>query len=68
MVERGVTQDMVEGWVKTGKALQQTGDKILYITQQGAVVINKAGRVITVYTSEYFDSTMKDVVIKLFGK
>ena len=30
MLERGVTQNMVEVWAKTGKALQQAGDKILY--------------------------------------
>ena len=68
MIERGVTQNMVEAWVKTGKALQQAGDKILYITKQGAVVIDKAGRVITAYTSQYFDPAMKKVVEKLFGK
>ena len=68
MDERGVTQNMVEFWVKTGKALQQTGDKILYITQQGAAVVNKAGQVITAYTSEYFDTAMKEIVEKLFGR
>ena len=55
MSERGVTRNMVETWVRTGKALQQAGDKILYITKQGAVVINKTGQVITAYTSKYFD-------------
>lgn len=59
---------MAEAWVKTGKALQQAGDKILYITQQGAVVVNKAGQVITAYTSQYFDANMWEVVKKLFGK
>ena len=68
MIERGVTQNMVEVWVKTGKALQQAGDKILYITKQGAVVIDKAGKVITAYTSQYFDPAMQEVVEKLFGK
>ena len=68
MAERGVTQNMVEVWAKTGKALQQTGDKIIYITKQGAVVINKAGQVITAYTSKDFNSAMQEVVEKLFGK
>ena len=68
MIERGVTQNMVEVWAKTGKALQQAGDKILYITKQGAVVIDKAGKVITAYTSQYFDPAMQEVVEKLFGK
>lgn len=68
MEARGVTQSMVEIWVKTGKALQQAGDKILYITRQGVVVVNKAGQVITAYTSEFFDENMKEIVNKLFGK
>ena len=68
MAERGVTQNMVESWVRAGKALQQAGDKIIYITKQGAVVINKAGQVITAYTSKFYDIPMIEVVEKLFGK
>ena len=68
MAERGVTREMVELWAKTGKALQQAGDKILYITKQGAVVINKLGQVITAYTSADFDEGMKAVIEILFGK
>lgn len=68
MAERGVTQKMVETWMKSGQVLQQAGDKFLYITQQGAVVVNKAGQVITAYGSKYFDSNMQEVVKKLFGK
>ena len=68
MSERGVTRNMVETWVRTGKALQQAGDKILYITKQGAVVINKTGQVITAYTSKYFDANMQKIVERLYGK
>ena len=68
MAERGVTPSMAEYWVKTGKALQQTGDKILYVTRQGAVVVNKAGQIITAYTSQYFDENMQRIISKLFGK
>lgn len=68
MAERGVTKDMIELWVKTGKALQQTPDKILYITQQGVVAVTKAGRVVTTYSSDYFDAEMQRVVECLFGK
>lgn len=57
---------MVETWVRTGKALQQAGDK--YITKQGAVVINKTGQVITAYTSKYFDANMQKIVERLYGK
>ena len=68
MAERGVTRNMVEAWAKTGKALQQTGNKILYVTKQGAVVIDKAGKIITAYTSKDFNLAMQEVVKKLFGK
>ena len=68
MAERGVTQSMVEQWVQTGKVLGQAGDKFLYITQQGAAVVNRAGQVITAYSSELFDSNMLDVVRHLFGE
>ena len=30
MAERGVTQEMVQTWMSTGKVLQQTSDKFLY--------------------------------------
>lgn len=68
MSERDVTRNMVETWVRTGKALQQAGDKILYITKRGAVVINKTGQVITAYTSKYFDANMQKIVERLYGK
>lgn len=67
MAERGVTKTMVESWVNTGKALQQAGDKILYISKEGAVVITNAGQVITAYTNQYFDSAMQEIVKRLFG-
>ena len=66
--KRGVTPVMAEYWVKTGKALQQAGDKVLYVTRQGAVVVNKAGQVITAYTSQDFDENMQRIANQLFGK
>ena len=68
MTSRGVTPNMIELWVKTGKALQQAGDKVLYVTRQGAVVVDKAGRVITAYTSRDFDQGMQKIIEKLFGR
>jgi hypothetical protein len=68
MAERGVTQEMVQTWMSTGRVLQQTSDKFLYISQQGAVVVNRAGQVITAFGSGYFDSDMQKVVTQLFGK
>jgi len=68
MAERGATQSMANNWVKTGKALQQSGGQILYVTKQGAVCVNQAGQVITAYTSKYFDAAMQKVIEQLFGK
>lgn len=68
MLERGITQEMVETWVNTGKALQQSCDKIMYVTKEGVVVINKIGAVITAYTNQNFDLAMKQLIEKLFGK
>ena len=67
MAERGVTRNMVELWVKTGKVLQQSGDKYLFITRDGAAVVNKLGQVITAYGSDYFDLNMLEIIKKLFG-
>jgi len=58
---------MVNSWVQYGKALQQSGGQTLYVTQQGAVVVNQSGQVITAYTSQYFDANMEAVVQQLFG-
>ena len=68
MAERGVTQEMANAWAKGGKALQQAGEKILYVTRQGAVVVDKVGKVLTAYTSGNFDENMEKIVQRLFGK
>ena len=67
MVERGVTQQMANFWVQTGKVLQQSTDRFIYITQEGAVVVDSFGRLITTYTSKYYDANMVEVVRQLFG-
>ena len=67
MTERGVTQGMVDSWVQSGKVLQQSSGNYLYITQDGAAVLNNAGKLITTYPSTNFDSAMWEVVKKLFG-
>jgi hypothetical protein len=67
MAERGVTQNMANTWVRTGKAIQQSDGRILYVTQQGAAVVDKAGRLITTYTSKDFDANMVKVIKQLFG-
>ena len=67
MLERGITQSMVDTWVATGKVLQQGMDKFVYITKEGVAVVNGAGKLITAYSSANFDSTMQEIVRKLFG-
>ena len=68
MAERGVTREMVDHWVKTGKVLQQGAEKLMYITKEGAVVMTKAGKLITTYSSEYFTPEFQEVVKSLFGE
>ena len=68
MAQRGVTQEMANLWVRTGKALEQSGGQTLYVTRQGAVVVNKAGQVITAYKGQHFDSNMIEVVRQLFRR
>lgn len=67
MAERGITQQMVNTWVSTGKVLQQGTDKFAFITKQGMAVVTSAGKLVTTYSSEQFDATMKEIVKKLFG-
>uniref|UniRef100_UPI003261B18D RHS repeat-associated core domain-containing protein n=1 Tax=Clostridium sp. NkU-1 TaxID=1095009 RepID=UPI003261B18D len=67
MAERGITQQMVDAWVATGKILQQGADKFAYITREGMAVVDKAGKLITTYSSAQYDAAMQEIVKKLFG-
>lgn len=66
MTERGVTNEMVENWVANGKALQQAGDKLAFITRDGVAVVTNAGKLITAYGKDYFDPAMQKLVEMLF--
>ncbi|WP_059050262.1 RHS repeat-associated core domain-containing protein [Paenibacillus senegalimassiliensis] len=68
MVERNVTTDMVNDWVRNGRVLQQSGGQYLYITKEGAAVVNPNGKLITVMSKYDFDEVMETTVTKLFGK
>ena len=65
--ERGISQQMVDAWVATGKFLRQGADKFVYITQGGVAVVSKTGKLITAYSNIYFDEAMKEIVKALFG-
>jgi hypothetical protein len=66
MVERNVTADQVNTWVRTGKALQQGVNKYLFIARDGAAVV--AGEKLVTVMSKYdYDEAMEAVVKALFG-
>lgn len=69
MQQRGLTQEMVEGFVKNGKVLSQGGgNKFAYVTQEGVAVVSKDGKLITAWSSVDFDENMISIVIALFGE
>jgi len=42
--------------------LQQTEDKFLFLNRQAAVVITKAGEIVTTYSSRYFEKPIIDIL------
>lgn len=69
MVQRGVSKDMVNNWVKNGKTLlQDNGNKFAFVTKEGVAVVDKTGKLITAWTKETYDESMKKIVEALFGK
>ena len=48
--------------------LKYLGGKYAFITEKGMAVLNEKGVLITTYSSKYYDSNMKEVVNRLFGK
>ena len=67
MVERGITQEMVNVWVQTGKVLEQGANKLVYITKEGVAILTRAGQLVTTYTKADFDANMLDIIKRLFG-
>jgi len=68
MAQRGVTQSMVDNWVSNGKVLKQSSGNHIYITKEGAAVLNSAGELVTTYPRANFDASMLDIVKQLFGE
>ena len=69
MQQRGMTQEMVDQIVANGKVLSQNnGSKFAFITQDGVAVVSRDGKLITTWSSEYYDSAMQEIIIKLFGE
>ena len=69
MEQRGVTQDMVNDFVKNGKVLSQNeGNKFAFITKEGVAVVSKDGKLITTWGKDKFDDNMKEIVKMLWGE
>ncbi|PYY29086.1 WXG100 family type VII secretion target [Paenibacillus illinoisensis] len=69
MEKRGVTQDMVDNWVETGKALSQNeGAKYAFVTREGVAIVSKEGKLVTTWGKDNFDEGMLEIVEKLYGK
>jgi pyocin large subunit-like protein len=69
MKERGVSSEMVETWVKDGKALSQdNGNRYAFVTTEGVAVVSNDGKLITAWTKDTYDNQMKNVVNKLYGE
>ena len=67
MAQRGVSKALAQKIINTGYAVAQSGGKILYFTKEGVVVLTETGKVVTAYSSAYFDETMK-AIVSLFYK
>lgn len=69
MQQRGMTQEMIDQIVAKGKVLSQNnGSKFAFITRDGVAIVSKDGKLITAWSSKYYDSAMQEIIIKLFGE
>lgn len=66
MAQRGVSKSLAKSIIKGGHAVAQSGDKTLFFTQAGAVVLNKAGEVVTAYSAKYFDAAMQEIIKQFY--
>ena len=69
MLQRGMSRSLIDDIVAGGKVLSQNGgNKFAYITKQGVAIVSKEGKLITAWSSEYFDSSMVQIIMRLFGE
>lgn len=66
MAQRGMTKALAQKIVNTGYAVAQSSGRTLFFTQAGAVVLNKAGEIVTTYTSKYFDAAMQEIIKQFY--
>jgi RHS repeat-associated protein len=67
MAERGVSQSLAQSIINSGYAIAQEGGKTLFFTKAGAVVLTKAGEVVTAYSAKYFDAAMQEIIKQFYG-
>ena len=68
LTERNISKLDVEYYVENGKVLKQSGRNYAFVTEKGMAILSDDGVLITSYSSEYYDETMKEAVRRLFGK
>ncbi|OGD88479.1 hypothetical protein A2693_04285 [Candidatus Curtissbacteria bacterium RIFCSPHIGHO2_01_FULL_40_12] len=62
-ITRQVSSELIKETVsKPLVVLKQAGDTFLHLTDKAAVVLNKAGQVVTTYGSDLFKDTVKNVL------
>ena len=66
MTQRGVSKSLAQGIIKGGYAITQSGGKTLFFTKAGVVVLNKAGEVVTAYSSKFFDAAMQQIIKQFY--
>lgn len=67
MSQRGMSKSLIEKIVKSGYTLSQSGGKFLFLTSEGAVVLDSLGKLITTYGSGDFDAEILKVLKALMG-
>ena len=50
------------------KWVHNDGNKFAYITQEGVAIVSKEGKLITAWSSADFDSSMLEIISRLFGE
>lgn len=59
-------------WLSMGmilvKWVHNDGNKFAYITQEGVAIVSKEGKLITAWSSAGFDSSMLEIISRLFGE
>ncbi|MVP02422.1 hypothetical protein [Paenibacillus lutrae] len=69
MAERGATQSMVNSYVANGRVFSQNnGSKYLFFSREGAAVVAKDGKLITVIPKTNYDGGYRELTKILFGK